>query len=438
MIAVALSNVTKYFGARPVLAGVSWEIHDGEVVGLVGPNGAGKSTLLKLITGEEELDDGAVTRRRGTSVGYVAQEPVLDPAKTAIEEVFEADGELARLEGELGRLERQMGRAEVYEDAARLDQVMERHARALAEFKARGGLNFRGRAETVLRDLGFSDEEFGLTAEALSGGQRKLVALARVLVARPDVLLLDEPDNHLDLDGKARLERTIVRHARAVVIISHDRYLLDVLADSIAELETGGQHAGRTQLNVFPGNYSEYAHDKQELLLKQRKDHMLGEREATRLKQSIQRLKDFSSSGQNNKLVRRWKSMQKRLEKMPETPDARLEPRRIGLKLASERGSRKVLELTALEKSFDGTPLLNGLDLVISAGERVGLVGGNGTGKSVLFRTILGEQTPTGGRTFLGPSISVGYYSQEHETLDEARTAVEEIRRLKSMSEGQA
>ncbi len=305
MVTVALSNVTKFFGARPVLAGVSWDIHDDETVGLVGPNGAGQSTILKLLAGEEEPDDGTVTRRRGTSVGYVAQEPQLDRAKTAIEEVLGADAELAGLERELGSLEALMGSAAVYEDPEKLDAVMERHGRALADFEGRGGLNFRERAESVLRELGFSDDDFARTADALSGGQRKLVALARVLVAQPDVLLLDAPDNHLDLDGKAKLERTIDRHEGAVVIISHDRYLLDVLADSIAELEVSGQHAGRNQLTVVPGNYSEYAHTKREVLLKQQKDHAIGEREAGRLKQSIQRLKDFSSNGQNAKKVRR-------------------------------------------------------------------------------------------------------------------------------------
>ncbi|MPZ99714.1 MAG: ATP-binding cassette domain-containing protein [Dehalococcoidia bacterium] len=436
--AVNFAGVSLSFAARPVLRDVSWEINDGMKVGLVGPNGAGKSTLFRLLMGAEEPDSGSIYRRPGASVGYLAQEPVLTSGCTVLEECLAADERVGAAEARMRDLETQMGLPEVYEDGERLAQVMEAHQAALDAWEHLDGGGYAGRVERTLRRLGFAPEEFTLPVEALSGGQRKLLALAKVLVAQPAILLLDEPDNHLDLDGKALLERVILDHPGTVVIISHDRYLLDVVADEITEVETTGLHPGRPQLTVWPGNYSEYVVDKRGALEQQQKDHVLQEREATRLEQSIQRLKVFSRGGANEKFVRRWKSMQKRLDKMDRVERPVLDRRRMGLELSAERGSRKVLEVTGLERRFDDIEVLSGLELLIWSGERVGLVGPNGAGKSVLFQLLLGEDEPDGGAIKLGPSIEVGYYAQQHETLDPGRSALEEVRRLRQMHEGDA
>ena len=433
-IAVGLSRVTKHHAANVVLDAVSLEIQDGEVIGLVGPNGAGKSTLFKLITGEYGIDDGTLNRRRDLKVGYVPQDPDLREA-TVIAEVLAAHAELAAVDAELHRLEARMGSEAVVADPDRFDRVMEQHSAALDRFDRLGGHSFRGRVEGTLRKLGFAPEDFELPVEVLSGGQQKLLGLAKVLVTEPDVLLLDEPDNHLDIEGKRLLERVIVDHRGAVVIISHDRYLLDIVADSIAELEMAGQHPGRAQLVVFPGNYSEFAFEKRMELEAQQHDFNMQEREIGRLEQSIARLKVYSAGGANQKFVRRWQSMQKRLDKVDRLEAPQMEPKRMRLRLSAERGSKKVLELDSLWKQFDDNVVLGGLDLIVWAGERVALIGPNGAGKSVLFRILLGEDHATEGEAKLGPSIDVAYYSQQHETLDYGSTPVDEVRRLKPMRE---
>ena len=433
-IAIGLSRVTKHHAANVVLVGVSLEIQDGEVIGLVGPNGAGKSTLFKLITGEYDIDDGTLNRRRDLKVGYLAQTPEFT-SPTVISEVLAAHEELGAADANLRRLEARMAAPEVVADADAFDLVMDQHAAALERFDRLGGHSFRGRAEGTLRKLGFEPEHFETPVEVLSGGEQKLLGLAKVLVTEPDVLLLDEPDNHLDIEGKRLLERAIVDHRGAVVIISHDRYLLDIVADSIAELEMAGQHPGRPQLVVFPGNYSEFAFQKRMELEGQQHDFNVQQREIGRLEQSIARLKVYSAGGANQKFVRRWQSMQKRLDKVDRVEAPQLEPKRMRLQLSAERGSKKVLELAGLWKQFDDQVVLGGLDLTVWAGDRVALIGPNGAGKSVLFRIVLEEEAPTEGSAKLGPSVDVAYYSQQHETLDYASTPVDEIRRLKPMRE---
>jgi len=432
MIAVNLDRVTVTYISEPVFENLSWEIHDDRVVGLIGPNGCGKSTLLRLIAGELTSDTGFTVRRKGLTVGYLHQEPRLEPGRTVWQETVAASTDLARVEVELARIEARLAAPDVYGNEKVLTRVLDQQARLLDEYTRLGGPGYEGRVRSTLRSLGFTDADMNLPVEALSGGQKKLVGLARLLVTQPDLLLLDEPDNHLDLEGKAFLERFIRGYKGAVIIVSHDRYLLDLVADEIVELEDG-------RLTHYPGSYSEYAFEKQMRLLRQQQLYQVQQKEVKRLEQAAKRLLTWGAVYDNVKFIRRGRNILKRLERMDRLDKPVLERRRMGLELNGWRGSNKVLEIVDLDKLFprqsDEAIILAGLNLLLWRGERVGMVGPNGAGKSLLFRLILNQETPSGGEIKIGPSVKVGCYAQEHETLDYARTLIDTVRQAAKLSE---
>ncbi len=292
MLVMTLTNLTKHYGGHTVFAGLSWQIGKGKKIGLVGANGAGKSTLFKLIAGELTPDEGSIWRHPGTTVGYMAQEPQLDPDMTVLEAALQASPEIAQAEARLEWLQCRLGDSDVYEDMERLSEVSEQYQQALETYERLGGLTYHNRVTHTIRGLGFSEDDLALPCAVLSGGQKKLIGVARLLVTQPDVLLLDEPDNHLDVEGKQFLEKFINDYPGTVVIISHDRYLLDVVAEEIAELEDGS-------ITVWPGNYSEYAFAKRQALLQQQKMFELQAREIERLRQAMFRIISFSSGGNN-------------------------------------------------------------------------------------------------------------------------------------------
>jgi len=435
-----LDDVTLYFGGQVVFANLAWEIYHAARIGLVGPNGAGKSSILKLLAGENEPNAGGVFITRGVRIGYLPQEPAFDLTRPVIAEALDASPTLAALEREMERLSGQMADPAIYNDARKLQRVLDAHARAVAEFEEKGGLNFDNRVRATLRGLGFDDASFNLPLAALSGGQKKLVGLAKLLIEQPELLLLDEPDNHLDLNGKTFLEKLIADYPGAVVIVSHDRYLLDLVAEEIVELADGA-------LTRYVGNYSEYAFEKKQRMLKQQQMFEIQQREVQRLEFSARRLMGWGA-GQNEKFVRRARSMIKRIEKIERIAKPHLRRKTIGVALASNRrGSNKALEIVGLHKAFDGNQVLRGLDLMVWHRERVGLIGPNGAGKSVLFRCILsssasltvnsaeglGTETPDAGEIKIGPSTTIAHYAQEHQTLDYDATLGEELRRVRPM-----
>ncbi len=437
MIAVHLHALSITYIAKPIFTDLAWEIHDNRCVGLVGPNGAGKSTLLRLIAGDLQADSGSIVRASGLTVGYLRQEPPLTPGRTVWEEALTASARLAEIEIALAQCEAKLADPAVYGDDVRLVAVLDEQARLLQRFEEMGGLNYEGRVRSALAQVGFEGEQaLALLTDTLSGGQRKLLGLAKLLVEQPSLLLLDEPDNHLDMTGKALLEGLIRNYKGGVVIVSHDRYLLDVVADEIADLEDG-------KITLYPGNYSEFAFEKQARLMRQQQMFQAQQKEITRLEQAAKRLLIWGRTYDNEKLIKRGKSIEKRIERIERIDKPVLERRRMALELAGWRGSNKVLELANVDKHFptadgDETIILAGLDLLLWHGERVGVVGPNGAGKSVLFRLILGEDIVSGGRISLGPSVRVGYYAQQHETLDDTRTLVETVRRAAPMTESSA
>ena len=448
MIIVNLDNIIHGYGSQTVLDGISWEIQAGQKIGLVGPNGAGKSTLLRIIAGDIKPDNGFVYRHKETRIGYLAQEPALDPGRTVWEEVMGASAALVGVEAELRRLEARMADPEVYGDEDVLGRVLAAHARAQAAFEELDGYRYENRAREALRTLGLSQNDLDLRVSALSGGQKKLVGLAKLLAVGADVsspesagrslLLLDEPDNHLDLAGKTYLERFIASFPGTVIIVSHDRYLLDRTVTHIAEVE---DH----RLALYPGNYSAYAIEKQLRLLRQQQRYEAQQKEIARIEAAIARFEHWASLVVEERHARQARSRRKMLERMEQVEKPVLERRRMGLELNGWRGSQKVLEILDLDKVFPGTLvegdeqiILAGLNLLLWHGQRVGLLGPNGAGKSVLFRCILGQEEPSGGVIKIGPSVKLGYYAQEHETLDPGKTLLEEVRQVRPMYEEQA
>lgn len=431
MIAVNVDHITYSYVSQPIFQDLAWEIHDDRCVGLVGPNGAGKSTLLRLIAGELTNDAGFLVRRKGLTIGYLQQEPRLDASRTVWQEALSASSELARLEAEQARIEEQLADPEVYSDEKILARTLDRQTRVLIEYEKLGGLNYSGRVRSTLFSLGFSENDLDLSTTALSGGQRKLLGLTRLLVVQPDLLLLDEPDNHLDLEGKAFLEQFIRSYKGGVVIVSHDRYLLDLVADEIVELEDG-------KLTRYLGNYSEYAFEKQARLLRQQQLYQAQHKEIVRLEQAARRLLMWGKVYDNEKFSVRGKNILKRIDKIERIEKPVLERKTMGLELQGWRGSNKVLEIIDLDKAFEDTILLAGLNFLLWRDQRVGLVGPNGAGKSVLFRLILGEDAPNDGEIKIGPSVEVGYYAQQHETLDLQRTLIDTVRQAIAYSEGEA
>ncbi|MBN1873874.1 MAG: ABC-F family ATP-binding cassette domain-containing protein [Anaerolineae bacterium] len=447
-IIVNLDKVTYHHGPHLVLNEISWEMQAGQKIGLVGPNGAGKSTLLRLITGELTPDDGFIFRHKKIIMGYLAQEPQLDTTKTVWEETIGANPAIQRVEAEMRHLEAQMADPAVYNDTAALNRVLAAHARAQEAFEQHDGYSYENHVQQALQTVGFAEKDFELPVRVLSGGQQKMVGLAKLLALKPDLLLLDEPDNHLDLAGKTHLEHFIQTFPGTVIIVSHDRYLLDEVAQFIVEVEAH-------KIALYQGNYSAYATGKQLRLLRQQQLYEAQQKEISRIEAAIARFEYWASIVIDERHIRQARSRQKMLERMDKIEKPVLEHETMGLELNGWRGSNKVLDIVDLDKVFESNDkrqtanvasteepvngisnvVLLGLNLRIWHGERVGLIGENGTGKSVLFRCILGQEEPTNGIIKIGPSVQIGYYAQQHETLDPNRTLIEEIWEAKSMSE---
>ena len=430
MISITVSNATLILGAHTIFRDLSWEVQHDQKIGLIGPNGAGKSSLLKLITGEHSPEKGgAVIKARGVTLGYLPQHPEFDPDRTAISLALEGNPRVAEVDSELARLEAKLGDPDVYNDPKALERTLDAQHILLEEFEALGGQNYDSRVRELLRGLGLPQTDFDKPIRALSGGQKKLIGLARLLLAKPSVLLLDEPDNHLDMPGKAYLEKLINDYQGAVVIISHDRYMLDACVTHIAEIEDG-------RITTFIGNYTEFIVDKEERLARQEELYQIQQREIGRLEMALKRYKQWVVF--NDKFATRIHNMEARIERIDKIDRPILDRRRMGLELNGWRGSNKVLELIDVTKAFSHRTVLADISFLIRHGERVGLIGANGAGKSVLLRLILGREQPTRGEIKIGPSVKVGYYAQEHDTLDFNQTLIDAVRLAGNMSESNA
>jgi len=433
MIQIQLSNVTLILGAKHIFENLDWEIQEGQKIGLIGPNGAGKSSLFKLMTGEYSAElGGTVTRARQIRTGYLPQQPELDLSLTAFQAALDGNPRVAEAHAELEAVEASLGDPLVYGDERKLQNALDQQGHLLDEYLSYGGDSYPERVRELLVGLGMAEADLGKPLSVLSGGQKKLVGLARLLLVRPDVLLLDEPDNHLDLPGKMYLEKLIREYEGTVVIVSHDRYLLDAVVTHIAELEDG-------RLTTFEGDYSSYVMDKEARIARQEQMFRAQQKEINRLEAAIKRYAIWGKVYDNEDFAARAKSMQKRLDKMDKIEKPVTDRRRIDLRqLNGWRGSNKVLELEGVSKSFGERRIFKKIDQTIWHGERVGLIGPNGSGKSVFIRMLLEREEPDRGEIKIGPSVSIGYYAQEHETLDFEQTLLDAVRYAGGMSESNA
>jgi len=433
MIKLRLDQVSFAYPSHPVLQDASCQIQEG-CIGVIGPNGSGKTTMLKLILGELLPDSGFIERDKNCAIAYMAQEVAFDPDAIALDIVREGAVRIHALEAKLADLENNFTDPNHYGNEKRLARLIDQQESVLSTYNSLGGPGLEGRIQALLVSIGFSEHEMLLPVKHLSGGQKKLLGLARILIDRPDILLLDEPDNHLDLQGKVLLQKLIEQTSGSVIIVSHDRYFLDMVVDEILEVEA-------RLIIQFKGNYSEYMFEKHLRLEQQAALFQVQQKEINRLEQAAKRLLMWGKVYDNPKFSNRGKNILNRIERMEKIEKPLLGQEQIKIHLDGWRGSEKVLEITDLSKSFaiPGSTgrerVLEDIHLLLRYGDRVGMIGPNGAGKSLLVRLILNQLEPDSGSIYIGPSIRPGYYAQEFETLNPDLSLLETIRKAGQFSE---
>ena len=410
---LSCSNISKSFGDNDILKHVSFHIEEHEKTAVVGINGAGKSTLLKIIIGELAADDGYVTLSKGAAIGYLAQHQDLAGAETIYDALLEAKRPVLEMEERLRRLEAEMKSA----SGETLESMLQEYSRLNHEFEMADGYSVQSEITGVLKGLGFAEEEFSKSIDALSGGQKTRVSLGKLLLTKPDVLLLDEPTNHLDMESIAWLEAYLRTYPGSVLIVAHDRYFLDRVVTKIVELDGG-------TATVFAGNYTAYSQKKAQIREAKLKAYLNQQQEIRHQEEVIAKLRSFN----REKSIRRAESREKmldkidRIEKPREIDDAmdiRLEPDVIS--------GNDVLTVRGLAKSFGSQHLFSHVDIDIKRGERVAIIGNNGTGKTTLLKIINGLLPADKGQIRLGTKVHIGYYDQEHQVLHMEKTLFEEI-----------
>jgi ATP-binding cassette, subfamily F, member 3 len=431
MSLVSLVGVDKSYGTWPVLQGVTLVVPDAARIGIIGPNGAGKSTILRILAGTEEVNGGEVVRRRGVTVSYLEQNPEGD-GRTAEAWVVAARPDVAALDEELRGIERELARPEVVGDLAKMDRVLTRQRSVLDRWVAAGGAGLAGEARAMLLGLGFDEHDLTLPTTALSGGQRKLAAFAACLIRDPDLLLLDEPETHLDADRRELLEEVVAEFRGGVVTVSHDRYLLDDTVNRIVELDRG-------HVTEWPGNYSAYAIAKELALQRQQQVWVTQQKEIARLEAAIARFELWASLVVNERHIKQARSKQRQIDRMDKVERPVFERRKMALELRpAERGGQRIVRLRDVAMAFDGDPVLVDVSFDVYRRERLGVVGPNGAGKTVLGRILADDLTSTAGERWVGPSVRIGYLEQGFQDQDPSLTPIETVRKAKAMYEGEA
>ncbi len=406
-------NLSKSFGDTAVINDISFHIEDRQKAALIGVNGAGKTTILKMIVGEIEPDSGSVSIAKGTTVGYLAQHQDVTGDETIYSELMDVKSGLVQMEEKLRTMEREMKNCE----GEALKTLLEQYNRTMTEFENQNGYAVKSEVNGVLKGLGFTEEEFDSPLSTLSGGQKTRVALGKLLLMKPDLLLLDEPTNHLDLASTSWLENYLLNYDRAMLIVSHDRYFLNKVVSKVIELERG-------KVTSFEGNYSDYAQKKAQQRESEWRAYVNAQREVNHQEEVITKLKSFN----REKSVRRAESREKMLLRMEDPQKPFEENEQMHLHFVPQVLSGKdVLTVTGLKKSYPGNPLFDDLDFKIRRGEKVALIGDNGTGKSTILKILTGIETADAGIANMGSQVAVGYYDQEQKMLHLDKTVFDEV-----------
>lgn len=410
---LSCNNITKTFGTDTILSDCSFHIEEREKAAIVGPNGAGKSTLLKIIMGRLPADDGTVTISKDKTLGYLAQHRNLSSDGTIYDELLSVKKDIIALEEKIRETEQQMKNA----TGEQLDTLLDQYTKMNHQFELENGYAYQSEIVGVLKGLGFTEDDFSLPVNTLSGGQKTRVALGKLLLSKPDIILLDEPTNHLDMESIRWLENYLLGYNGSVIIVAHDRYFLDRIVTKIIEIEN-------THVTVFSGNYTAYADKKKILRNMQLKEYLNQQREIKHQQEVITKLKQFN----REKSIKRAESREKMLDKL-EVVD---KPAEINDKMNIELNpsvisGNDVLSVSHLSKAFDDNTLFTDISFDIKRGERVALIGNNGTGKTTILKIINDILPADSGEIKLGSKVTIGYYDQEHHVLDPDKTLFDEL-----------
>lgn len=410
---LACQNISKAYGTDEILNNINFHIEAKEKLAIVGINGAGKSTLLKIIMGEEEADDGQVVIGKDITVGYLAQHQDSYYDKTIYEELLSVKQNVIDLQEQIRQLELNMKHLEGKE----LEDALERYSRMNHTFEQQDGYAFESMITGILKGLGFSEDDFNRPVTELSGGQKTRVSLGRLLLSRPDVLLLDEPTNHLDMNNIRWLEGYLSNYDGAVIIVSHDRYFLDKIVSKVVEIEN-------TKGTIYHGNYSYYASKREEVRLSKYRAYMNQQAEIKHQEEVIAKLKQFN----REKSIKRAESREKMLDRIEriEKPQEINDEMRLTLTPDIESGT-DVLFVDGLSKAYGEHVIFSNVHMDIKRGERVALIGNNGTGKTTILKIINQLLPKDEGKIVLGAQVHIGYYDQEHQVLHAEKTIFDEL-----------